>query len=171
MEFFNNKSNDSLKFQINTEGADLNKIEARLIFSTKENINYLVFGKIQEDKCIFDIPELKIFEQGDQGNIKFEIITQDLYFPVWEEKFEIKTKVNITFEKLISNIQSNTEPTTKTKPKISVSTPIKENKPEILKETKTPEKDITIPTIEGKSSEIKNEEAIKNFSSFFNKNK
>lgn len=161
MEFFNNKSNDSIRFQINTEGTNLNKVETRLIFTTENNKNYLFFGKIQEDKCVFDIPELKIYEQGEQGKIKFEIISDDLYFPVWEDKFEIKTKVNITLEKMISNIQSTEEKTT-TKPKFSVS-PIK---PQIVEKKET-EKKVT-ETVEVKKDD-NDEETIKNFSSFFKK--
>ena len=41
MEFFNNKENENLKFKINSEGVDINKIEPRLILTTKENKNYL----------------------------------------------------------------------------------------------------------------------------------
>lgn len=170
MDFFNNKPNDSLKFQIHTEGANLNDIEARLIFTTKTNKNYLLFGKIQEDKCIFEIPELKTYEQGEQGNIKFEIITDNLYFPVWEESFEIKTKVNITLEKLISNTQSENQTIQdKIKPKISVSLPLSETKkpepkiPEFLKENKS--------EVDVKKSINKDEskDTIKNFDSFFGK--
>lgn len=170
MEFYNNKQNDTLKFQINTEGADLNKVEARLIFSTGDNRNYLFFGKIQEDKCTFDIPELKIYEQGEKGHIKFEIISNDLYFPVWEENFEVKTKVNITLEKLISNVQ--TESNTPVKPKFSVSTPIKDTVKETKKEPEiVKEKNETKPEVKTKINQEKESEEIKNFSSFFNKKK
>jgi hypothetical protein len=125
MEFFNNKENDILKFKINSDGIDINNIEPRLILVTKENKNILFIGEIDKDICRFNIPELNLYEKGDSGKIKFEIISEDLYFPVWEDKFEIKSKASVKIEEMISEIQQNT----KSKPRISVSEAKSEPKP------------------------------------------
>lgn len=132
MEFFNNSINDSLKFKLNSDGVDLNRIEPRLILTTKSNENYFFIGEIKNGVCEFDIPELKLYEKGDYGKIKFEIISEDeTYFPVWEDKFEIKTKATIKLEEMVSEIVK-----TSSKPKITSdliiekTAPIKEKKRE-----------------------------------------
>lgn len=142
MEFFNNKNNESLKFKINSEGIDIENIEPRLILITKENKNYLFIGKVNNGICKFDIPELENFKKGDTGLIKFEIISEDLYFPVWKDEFEIKTKVNIKVEEMISQIIE--EP----KKKIEINA--------ILEKNDTPIKKENIVKVESKKPEIEN---------------
>lgn len=143
MEFFNNKENDILKFKLNSEGIDVNNIEPRLILTTNENKNYLLIGKVEDGVCKFNVPQLSIYEKGDHGKIKFEIISEDLYFPVWKDEFEIKTKVNITLEKMITDIQQDsikskptisvTEAKVEVQPRVEVQPKIE---PEIIKENK-----------------------------------
>jgi hypothetical protein len=130
MELFNNKENEILKFKINSEGIDVDDVEPRLILITKENKNILFIGKIEKDICKFDIPQLSLYEKGDHGKIKFEIISEDLYFPVWQDEFEIKSKASIKIEEMVSEIQHSS------KPRISVSEtkPIFEKKIETKKE-------------------------------------
>lgn len=125
MELFNNKENEILKFKINSEGIDVNNVESRLLLVTKENKNLLFIGEIDKDICKFNIPELSLYEKGDHGKIKFEIISEDLYFPVWEDNFEIKSKASVKIEEMISEIQQ----TSKSKPRISVSEAKMESKP------------------------------------------
>lgn len=162
MEFYNNKENSPLQFRINVEGINPNNIETRLILRTNENKNYLIFGKIEEDICIFDLPKLELYEKGDSGKLKFEIISEDdVYFPVWEDTFEINTKASITFEQLVTE----TKEKGKSKPKVTASPIIetkKEEKP-IIKENKTTE-----PPVEKKiGKKTKSENDIKDFNSFF----
>jgi len=158
MEFFNNKENDSLKFKINSEGIDINKIEPRLILVTKENKNYLFIGEINNDICRFDIPKLESLNTNDEGKIKFEIISEDMYFPVWEDKFHVKTKANIKIEEMITQI--NKEEETK---KVSVKAILETEKKEPIKESKKefPAKRII------KDKEISRD--IKHFDDFFSK--
>lgn len=113
MELFNNKENDSLKFKINSEGINVNNIEPRLVIITKENKNYLFIGEVHNDICKFNIPKLESLSTGDEGKIKFEIISEDMYFPVWEDDFKVKTKANIKIEEMISQINKNQEETKK----------------------------------------------------------
>ena len=142
MEFFNNKENESLRFKINSEGIDINNIEPRLILMTKENKNYLLIGKIENGICKFEIPKLESYEKGDEGKIKFEIISEDLYFPVWEEKFEIKTKVTIKIEEMVENIIKKDEESKKISVKAILEKEEKEKKeePPEKREVKTQQK-------------------------------
>ena len=110
MEFFSNKKNESLKFKINSEGIDVDVVEPRLVLVTKENKNYIFLGKISEGICEFKVPELEQYVRGNHGIIRFEIISEDLYFPVWEEKFEIKTKSSIKIEEMYSQIKESSKP-------------------------------------------------------------
>lgn len=171
MELFNNKDNDYLKFKINSEGVDSKTIEPRLILTTNENKNYLFIGKLDGDVCKFSIPELKMYEKGDTGKIKFEIISEEMYFPVWEDTFEVNTKSSIKIQEMVSEAKEE-----KKKPSISVVQPIieknddeeeqiVEKKEEIKKPTqRKSSRDIQEPVPKYKS--IDNSE-IKNFNSFF----
>lgn len=130
MEFFNNSANDNLKFKLNSDGVDLNKIEPRLILTTKNNENYFFIGEINNGVCEFDIPELKLYEKGDYGKIRFEIISEDeTYFPVWEDKFEIKAKASIKLEEMVSEI-------VKQNPKPKITSDLIVEKPISIKEKK-----------------------------------
>lgn len=129
MEFFNNTSNESLKFKLNTEGINLNKIEPRLILTTSDNKNYFFIGKLKEDVCEFTIPELALYEKDDNGKIKFEIISEDLYFPVWEDNFKVNTRASVKIEEMF-----NVETKPIVKPKISTSVII-EKTPGPIKKT------------------------------------
>ena len=148
MDLFNNKENDILKFKINSDGINVNDVEPRLILMTKENKNVLLIGKIENDICRFEIPKLSLYEKGDNGKIKFEIISEDLYFPVWQDNFEIKSKASIKIEEMVSEIQKPSN-----KPRISVSETNFENKPIVEKKVekkveKVVEKNDTISKLE-----------------------
>ncbi len=143
MELFNNKENETLKFKINSDGIDVGNIEPRLILITKENKNVLLIGEIDKDICRFNIPQLNIYEKGEHGKIKFEIISEDLYFPVWQDDFEIKSKASIKIEEMIQEIQQSTHK----KPSISVTEAKIESKP-IEKEKEKIETNKTISRLE-----------------------
>jgi hypothetical protein len=104
IQFYSNKENDNLKFKVNTEGINLNNVESRLILTEGKNKNYLIFGTINEGICEFSIPKLELFQNGDEGKVRFEMISEDLYFPVWEDNFQIKTKATIKVEEMIKDI-------------------------------------------------------------------
>lgn len=162
MEFFNNTDNDNLKFKLNSEGININKIEPRLILTTSENVNYFFVGKLKNDICEFDIPELSLYEKNDSGKIKFEIISEDLYFPVWEDEFKVVTKASIKMEEMFVTEHKQT-----VKPKITTNVifektaPIKKEEPkEIIKEEKHEEKRHEKPKTDRPSS------GMKSFTSF-----
>lgn len=163
MEFFNNKENDVLKFKINSEGIDVDKVEPRLILITKENKNYLFVGKVHGDICKFDIPKLESYEKGDEGKIKFEIISEDLYFPVWEDKFEIKTKASIKVDEVVESFREE-EPK-----KVSFKAILETEKKEPVKEKREPIKENKKVEPQRKVEPQKEETPIKHFNDFFGK--
>lgn len=135
MEFFDNNPNDRLNFKINIEGIDIDKIEPRLIIKNEKS-NYLFFGKINDSICTFDIPELASYKKGDEGEIKFEIISEDLYFPVWTDTFEIKTKRSVKIEELYQEITQKPKPVVSANAILEKTTPKEEVKEEIKEEVK-----------------------------------
>jgi hypothetical protein len=167
MEFFNNKENDSLKFKINSEGVDMNKVEPRLILTTEKNKNYLFIGEVQNDICRFNLPKLELYEKGDEGKIKFEIISEDLYFPVWEDKFEIKTKANIKIEEMITQINKEEEHKKQVSVKAIFETEKKKEDPEPVKKVQKPIKEHKKEDATPPPQSIKKEEKIKHFNDFF----
>lgn len=160
MEFFNNNQNDNLKFKLNSDGIDLSKIEPRLILTTEKNKNYFFIGEVKDGIAIFEMPELRLYEKGDHGKIKFEIISDDeTYFPVWNDNFEIKTKATIKLEQMISEIAASSKPN---KPKITsdiiIEKPLKEVKevkePKITENFKEKDLEDTFDSLAEKMSKI-----------------
>jgi hypothetical protein len=158
IQFYSNKENDNLKFKINTEGINLNTVESRLILAKGKTKNYLIFGTINEGICEFDIPKLELFENGDEGKIRFEIISEDLYFPVWEDNFEIKTKASIKVEEMVSEIlkPEKKAPLFQGLIKEEKKETKKEEKKEIKKEEKKEESEVDEKVLEKEKSDLKN---------------
>ncbi len=176
MDFFNNKINEKLKFKINSEGINIDNIEPRLIFKTNENKNYLFFGNVKNDICEFDIPELKIYESGDNGKIKFEIISDDLYFPVWEDTFEIRTKATVKMEEMVIQEQIKPKITAsslivekieKTKEKIEEQKENDDSKKKEIVDKELTDDEEQIEENEDTDKEELQEEKLKTFNDFF----
>lgn len=110
MDLYNNKTNDRLKFKLNAEGINTNDIEPRLVFNSKDKVNYIIFGEIKEGVCYFNIPELKVYESNSKGSVKFELVSKDLYFKVWEDDFVIKTKSTIKIDEMVREISKEYKP-------------------------------------------------------------
>jgi hypothetical protein len=110
MDLFNNKNNDRLKFKINAEGINTSDFEARLVFTTDKKINYVIYGDIRENMCYFDVPELSIYEKDSSGKLKFELVSEDLYFNIWQDSFNIKSKSTIKIDEMIRETQESEKP-------------------------------------------------------------
>lgn len=128
MDFYNNKKNDTLKFKLNAEGIDMRNMEARLIFRSKNSKNMLLVGTINEGYCIFDVPELNIYEKDEHGDVKFEVVASDgnndfVYFQPWKNTFNVKSQASMKVEEVIETIAK-----TKEKPSISASVEIVQSK-------------------------------------------
>ena len=97
--------------EIELEGAKLKDTQVRLVLET-ENWNLLFNGEIDRNgKVNIPIKKLSLFEEGDHGSIKMEVIAEGTVFIPWEQEFEAKRskKVMVSFnENKKSKPQINT---------------------------------------------------------------
>jgi hypothetical protein len=88
------------KFNCNIaiEGTSLAKSKVRLVIETDE-MSYMFNGIIENNGvCEVNIPKTKHFlPEGTMGNMKLEVIADDVYFEPWSSDFYVKTnkKVNV----------------------------------------------------------------------------
>jgi hypothetical protein len=121
---------------IEIEGTSLSKSKVRLVVETDE-MSYMFNGNIENTGiCEVNIPKTKNFlPEGTKGNMRLEVIADDVYFEPWSSDFSVKTnkKVNVVVAEQVEE-----------KPKMRVQvveqieeTPIKEEKVKVV-ETKKP---------------------------------
>jgi hypothetical protein len=84
---------------IEIEGTSLAKSKVRLVVETDE-MSYMFNGSIESNGvCEVNIPKTKHFlSEGTKGNMRLEVIADDVYFEPWSSDFNVKTnkKVNVT---------------------------------------------------------------------------
>jgi hypothetical protein len=116
---------------IEIEGTSLSKSKVRLVIETDE-MSYMFNGSIENTGiCEVNIPKTKHFlPEGTKGNMRLEVIADDVYFEPWSSDFNVKTnkKVNVVVAEQVED-----------KPKVNVV--VAEQKEEPVKpkvvETKT----------------------------------
>ena len=116
---------------IEIEGTSLSKSKVRLVVET-EDMSYMFNGTIENTGlCEVNIPKTKNFlSEGTKGNMRLEVIADDVYFEPWASDFSVKTnkKVNVVVAEQVED-----------KPKVNVI--VAEQKEEPVKpkvvETKT----------------------------------
>jgi hypothetical protein len=83
---------------IEIEGTSLSKSKVRLVVETDE-MSYMFNGIIESTGiCEVNIPKTKHFlPEGTKGNMRLEVIADDVYFEPWSSDFSVKTnkKVNV----------------------------------------------------------------------------
>ena len=83
---------------IEIEGTSLTKSQVRLVIETDE-MSYMFKGNIENTGiCEVNIPKTKHFlPEGSIGNMRLEVIADDVYFEPWASDFQVKTnkKVNV----------------------------------------------------------------------------
>ena len=83
---------------IEIEGTSLSKSKVRLVIETDE-MSYMFNGSIENTGiCEVNIPKTKHFlPEGTKGNMRLEVIADDVYFEPWSSNFNVKTnkKVNV----------------------------------------------------------------------------
>jgi hypothetical protein len=83
---------------IQIEGTSLAKSKVRLVIETDE-MSYMFNGAIENTGvCEVIIPKTKHFlPEGTKGNMRLEVIADDVYFEPWSSQFTVKTnkKVNV----------------------------------------------------------------------------
>ena len=128
---YSDKSN-LFECQIQLEGCSLSDASARLIIESEQNS--LVFnGEINKDgTCLIPVKKLKgLVSEG--GNMKLEVIADDMYFSPWESEYELQQSKKVTVEVKTPN-QNKPKLFESNKPKINVS--FKNNKTQKRRPTK-----------------------------------
>eukprot|EP01050_Picozoa_sp_SAG11_P000569 SAG11_NODE_19_length_25345_cov_5.090628_10_plen_155_part_00 len=81
---------------IQLEGASLSQAFARVIVEGND-LNLVFNGNITKDgNCRIEMPKLNMVNEG--GEMKLEVIAEDMYFNPWNSEFELKKSKNITVE-------------------------------------------------------------------------
>lgn len=91
---------------IEIEGTSLSKSKVRLVVET-EDMSYMFNGRIETNGvCEVNIPKTKHFlPEGTKGNMRLEVIADDVYFEPWSSDFNVKTnkKVNVVVSEQIED--------------------------------------------------------------------
>jgi len=88
--------NNIFECDIQLEGASLSQAFARVIVEG-DNLNLVFNGNISnEGNCRIEMPKLTMLKEG--GEMKLEVIADDMYFNPWNSNFELKKSKNITVE-------------------------------------------------------------------------
>ena len=88
--------NNIFECDIQLEGASITQAFARVIVEG-DNLNLVFNGDItSEDNCRIEMPKLNMLKEG--GEMKLEIIADDMYFNPWNSDFELKKSKSVTVE-------------------------------------------------------------------------
>jgi len=91
---------------IEIEGTSLSKSKVRLVIETDE-MSYMFNGSIENTGiCEVNIPKTKHFlPEGTKGNMRLEVIADDVYFEPWASDFNVKTnkKVNVVVSEQVED--------------------------------------------------------------------
>jgi hypothetical protein len=128
---------------IDVEGSSLSKSKVRLVIETNE-MSYMFNGSVNEDgACEVIVPKTKNFlSEGTKGNIKLEVIADDVYFEPWTSDFNVKTtkKVNVVVNEQVED-----------KPKLRVN---------VIEQKEEPKKIVENKEVKKVSTTIKNTQTI-----------
>jgi len=88
--------NNIFECDIQLEGASLSQAFARVIVEGN-NLNLVFNGNITNDgNCRIEMPKLNMLKEG--GEMKLEVIADDMYFNPWNSDFELKKSKSVTVE-------------------------------------------------------------------------
>ena len=118
---------------IQLEGASLSQAFARVIIEG-DDLNLVFNGTITNDGyCKIEMPKLNVMEGN--GNMKLEVIADDMYFNPWDSSYELKKSKSIKVEVRQPTQDVITE--TKAKVKVNVVNEQKVVKPPTKRVVKT----------------------------------
>ena len=88
--------NNVFECDIQLEGASLSDSFARVIVEG-DNLNLVFNGVIDNNgSCRIEMPKLNMLKEG--GEMKLEVIADDMYFNPWNSNFELKKSKSVTVE-------------------------------------------------------------------------
>ena len=135
--------NNIFECDIQLEGASLSQAFARVIVEGND-LNLIFNGKISNDgNCRIEMPKLNMLKEG--GEMKLEVIADDMYFNPWNSDFELKKSKSITVEVKQPTKNVIKENKTKVVVKVNNEMPIIKNKKVIkptIKESKFTKQDL-----------------------------
>ena len=89
---------NTFKCKVTLEGASESTALARLVIEGQSH-NLMFDGKIKDGICEVNIGKFKNFgEFKDKGNIKLEVIADDVYFTPWKSDYIIEQSKNVFVE-------------------------------------------------------------------------
>jgi hypothetical protein len=97
-KLYTDKSN-KFNCNIEVEGTSLAKSQVRLVIESDE-MTYMFKGSIQSNgECEVTIPKTKNFlSEGTTGNMRLEVIADDVYFEPWSSDFSVATNKKVTVQ-------------------------------------------------------------------------
>ena len=97
-KLYTDKSN-KFNCNIEVEGTSLAKSQVRLVIESDE-MNFMFKGSIQSNgECEVVIPKTKNFlSEGTIGNMRLEVIADDVYFEPWSSDFSVVTNKKVTVQ-------------------------------------------------------------------------
>ena len=96
---------ENFSCDIYVEGAKTDETITRLIIET-EDWTLMFPGEIKNGKVNIPIRKLNLFEEGQRGKIKLEVIAEGTVFIPWEDEFKIKVS-----KKVSVSLNENKKPT------------------------------------------------------------
>jgi hypothetical protein len=84
---------------IEVEGTSLAKSQVRLVIESDE-MSFMFKGSIQSNgECEVTIPKTKNFlQEGKIGNMRLEVIADDVYFEPWSSDFSVVTNKKVSVQ-------------------------------------------------------------------------
>jgi len=129
--------------EIQLEGASLSQAFARVIVEGND-LNLVFNGHITKDgNCRIEMPKLSMVNEA--GEMKLEVIAEDMYFNPWNSQFELKKSKSITVEvkQQTKKVIKEDRATVKVKIPKETNTQKKVNKPtKIIKESNFTKQDL-----------------------------
>ena len=97
-KLYTDKSN-KFNCNIEVEGTSLAKSQVRLVIESDE-MNFMFKGSIQSNgECEVVIPKTKNFlSEGTIGNMRLEVIADDVYFEPWSSDFSVVANKKVTLQ-------------------------------------------------------------------------
>jgi len=97
-KLYTDKSN-KFNCNIEVEGTSLAKSQVRLVIESDE-MNFMFKGSIQSNgECEVIIPKTKNFlTEGTIGNMRLEVIADDVYFEPWASDFSVTANKKVTVQ-------------------------------------------------------------------------
>lgn len=96
---------ENFSCDIYVEGAKTDETITRLIIET-EDWTLMFPGEIKNGKVNIPIRKLNLFEEGQRGKIKLEVIAEGTVFIPWQDEFKIKVS-----KKVSVSLNENKKPT------------------------------------------------------------